>query len=144
MAFFTRSIKRPSRCLATATRARKFHSTTFSAEQYPRADLQTFNKVVGTKGRLVLVDFYADWCGPCHTLSPILEQLTTNTETETRSGWPLDLVKVNTDDEDGLSLGQKFKIRALPTVIAFRDGKPVDQFVGALNEPTVRDFLRKV
>jgi len=84
------------------------------------------------------------WCGPCHTLSPILERLTSNSDTQTRSGLPLDLVKVNTEDDDGLSLGQKFKIRAFPTVIAFRDGEPVDQFVGALNEPAVRDFLRKI
>ena len=99
------------------------------------------------------------WCGPCHTLSPVLERLTSNSDIQTRSGLPLDLVKVNTENDDGLSLGQKFKVcancinltptnrsqvRALPTLIAFRDGEPVDQFVGALNEPAVRDFLRNI
>lgn len=101
------------------------------------------------------------WCGPCHTLSPVLERLTSNSDTQTQSGLPLDLVKVNTEDDDGLSLGQKFKVsagfmtrnftptycpqvRALPTVIAFRDGEPVDQFVGALSESAVRDFVRKL
>ncbi|RDB22301.1 Thioredoxin Y, chloroplastic [Hypsizygus marmoreus] len=129
---------------ATTSRARSFHSTTRRAEQYPRANLETFNKVVGTKDRLVLVDFYADWCGPCHQLSPILESLITNPEVKSSSGLPIDLVKVNTDDEDGLALGQQFKVRALPTVIAFRDGNPVNQFVGALPEGGVRRFLETV
>jgi len=138
------SAQRTAKCIMSATRARKFHSTPFRAEHYPSANLETFNKVVGTKDRLVLVDFYADWCAPCHALSPVLESLTSNSDTQTRSGLPLDLVKVDTEGDDGLSLGQKFKVRALPTVIAFRDGEPVDQFVGALNEPAVRDFLRKI
>jgi len=91
-----------------------------------------------------VVDFYADWCGPCRVLSPILENLTTDPTLQTRSGLPIDLVKVNTEDEDILPLSQKFKVAALPTVIVFRDGEPVDRFVGALGELAARDFFQKL
>lgn len=50
------------------------------------------------------------WCGPCHALSPLLERLTTDEKTETLSGRPLDLIKINVDDNDGLTLMQKFKV----------------------------------
>jgi len=89
-----------------------------------------------------LVDFYADWCSPCKLLSPVLEKLTSDPEVKSGSGRPLDLVTVDTDAQ--FDLGQKFQVRSLPTVIAFKDGKPVDKFVGALNEVGVRDFLARV
>jgi thioredoxin 1 len=60
------------------------------------------------------------------------------------SGLPVDLVTIDTEDIEGAQLGQKYKVRALPTVIAFQDGKPIDQFIGALNEQGVRQFLNKV
>jgi len=91
-----------------------------------------------------LVDFYADWCGPCKLLSPILEKITTDPEIKSGTGLPLDLVTVDTDDPDGFELGQKFKVRVLPTVFAFRNGELVDNFVGALNERDVRKFLERV
>ncbi|KAJ7219558.1 thioredoxin-like protein, partial [Mycena pura] len=86
--------------------------------------------------RLVLVDFYADWCGPCHTLSPILRKLTA--ERTAGSGSQLDLVTLDRQ------LTQPLQVRALPTVVAFRGGKPLDQFVGALNETGVAKFLDKL
>jgi len=122
---------------------RNFHMTPLRATIYPNANLETFNKVVQVKDRIVLVDFYADWCGPCHQLSPILENLTTEPKVS-GSGLPIDLVKIDTDSDDGGKLGLKYKVRALPTVVALKNGEPINQFVGALPEPRVQDFLSKL
>lgn len=83
----------------------------------------------------VLVDFWADWCGPCKSLGPILEKL------ETAYGGRFKLVKVNADEEQQLS--SAFGVRSLPTCILLMDGKPVDGFMGALPEGKVREFLDK-
>lgn len=83
----------------------------------------------------VLVDFWAEWCGPCRTLKPMLEQITES------YGGKLQLAKVNTDVED--QLASHFGIRSLPTVMLVINGAPVDQFMGALPESKVREFLEK-
>ncbi|CAL1705290.1 unnamed protein product [Somion occarium] len=101
---------------------------------------KTLLKAVSNKDKVVLVDFYAEWCNPCKMLSPILEKLTEDSSVKTGSGKPLDLVTVDTDSE--VELAQQFQIRSLPTVIAFKDGKPVSQFMGAMPEPSVRNFLQ--
>ncbi|KAJ6525706.1 thioredoxin-like protein, partial [Mycena capillaripes] len=100
--------------------------------------------------RVVLVDFFADWCGPCHALSPILKKLTA--ERAAGSGLQLDLLTIDVENEGngGFDLSQDYKathvlqVRALPTVVAFRGGKPVHKFVGALNENGVGQFLDKL
>ncbi|KAJ7172213.1 thioredoxin-like protein [Mycena filopes] len=125
---------------------RLFHSTSYPREHYIKATKAVFDRVAGggPDDRVVLVDFYADWCGPCHTLSPILERLTT--DRAAGSGHKLDLVTIDIEDEvnGGQALAQEYKVRALPTVVAFRGGKPVTSFVGALNEPAVKQFLDKL
>jgi len=83
----------------------------------------------------VLVDFWADWCGPCKSLGPILEKLETAYEGRFK------LVKINADTEQ--QLAGAFGVKSLPTCILLIGGRPVDGFIGALPEGKVREFLDK-
>jgi len=85
--------------------------------------------------RPVVVDFWADWCGPCKQLMPILEKLAAEYQ-----GAFL-LAKVNADEQQ--MLAQQLGVRSLPTVMVIKDGQPVDGFSGAQPESAVRDMLDK-
>ncbi|CAD6539510.1 thioredoxin [Paraburkholderia sabiae] len=100
--------------------------------------LATFEKDVISASMLapVLVDFWAPWCGPCKTLGPMLEKL----EAEYEGKWRL--VKVNVDENQ--ELAAHFQVRSIPHVVAFADGRPVDQFIGVLPEGQLRQFLDRL
>lgn len=89
-----------------------------------------------SKRRPVVVDLWAAWCGPCRTLGPILEKVARD-----RGGEFL-LAKLDVD-ANPYTAGQ-FGVQSIPTVVAFKDGKPVDGFIGALPEPMVRQFIDKL
>ncbi|KAJ3275559.1 hypothetical protein HK104_003867 [Borealophlyctis nickersoniae] len=80
----------------------------------------------------VIVDFYADWCGPCRTLGPVLERAV-------KENGKTFLVKVNTDEAQ--ETAGKYGISALPTVMVFKNGKKVNSFVGSRDPASVKKFI---
>ena len=89
-------------------------------------------KVLGSKG-LAIVDFWAAWCGPCSMLSPVVEELAEE-HPEISFG------KVNVDEAP--ELAQRYQISAIPTLLLFRDGEPVDVSVGVKSKAELEAFLK--
>ncbi|KIY73242.1 thioredoxin-like protein [Cylindrobasidium torrendii FP15055 ss-10] len=142
-----RSTLRPTR--VGVNLQRQIHASAPARKHYLDADLKTFVRATAaseTENRVVLVDFYADWCGPCRMLSPVLKGMTDgdNAGTDiTSSGSPVDLVTIDTETDDGRTLATQHQVRALPTVAAYVNGKLVDSFTGAIPEPKVREWLKR-
>jgi len=89
--------------------------------------------IEASKSALVVVDFWAPWCGPCRQLTPTIEKVVRS------YGGKVRLVKINVDENQALA-GQ-LRVQSIPTVYAFRDGKVVDGFMGALPEGQLRTFM---
>lgn len=93
---------------------------------------EEFNEVV--KEGLVLVDFFANWCGPCRMIAPVLEELEEDIE-------KLTVVKVDVD-QDG-ALAGKYGVQSIPNMIIFKDGQPVDRIVGFMSYDDLQETIEK-
>ena len=91
---------------------------------------EEFKKEVLESKEVVLVDFYADWCGPCKMLSPIMDEVSKDHK----------VYKINVDDEDEIAF--KYGIMSIPCVIAFKDGKEVKRSVGLVDKDTILDMYK--
>ena len=80
-----------------------------------------FKDIINNSHKLVVVDFFADWCMPCLMLTPVLEELADNMK-------EVKFVKINVDDNQELS--RKYEVRSIPCLIIFKDGKEVDRIIG--------------
>ena len=89
-----------------------------------------------TKEGVSMVDFWAPWCGPCRMIAPVIEELASDFEGKAN------ICKVNTDEEQDLAV--KFGIRSIPTVIYIKDGKVVDQTVGASSKQAFTDKINSL
>ena len=93
----------------------------------------TFQRDVLESEDPVIVDFWAEWCGPCHMVSPILDQIA-----EERAG-ELRLAKVNVDEEEGQA--RRYGIVSIPTIVLFKGGQPVAATIGARPKAAIEDQL---
>ena len=129
-----------SDCLFASTPDRKIktHSsgdhpmTTETRNAVVHADEKTFRQEVLDSKVPVLVDFYADWCGPCRMLAPVLDELAQETPNAK-------IVKVNVDDSPQLA-GQ-YGVSSIPNLLVFKNGRVVDQQVGLANKQQLKSLL---
>jgi len=83
----------------------------------------------------VLVDFWAPWCGPCRALGPTIDALAQELESKVK------VLKLNTDENPESAV--RFRINSIPNLIFFKDGKPVDQLIGAVDKSKILDTIAK-
>ncbi|WP_310438978.1 thioredoxin TrxC [Sulfuricurvum sp.] len=96
---------------------------------------ESFDRLMLNDERLIIADFWAPWCGPCRSMAPSFE--------ESARHFPLkaQFIKINTEEQQ--HLGGRFGIRSIPTVIAFKNNRIIDQFSGALPTPQIIAFVKK-
>ena len=94
---------------------------------------QNFEEEVLKSEKTVLVDFYADWCGPCKMLSPIVDQVAEENE-------DIKVVKVNVDDAQDLAM--KYQVMSIPTLVVIKEGKEINRSVGLIDKNQVVNMIK--
>jgi thioredoxin 1 len=94
------------------------------------------SEVLDIKDKVVLVDFFADWCGPCKMMAPVLDQV------ELKLTDKVKVVKLNTDENPSLSA--KYQITGIPCLIVFKDGKEIERLIGFRQTPQLVQDLEKL
>jgi thioredoxin 1 len=93
---------------------------------------QNFEQEVINSDKVVLVDFWASWCGPCRMVSPIIDEIANEVTTAK-------ICKINVDEEG--EIASKFSVMSIPTLLVFKDGKVVNQAVGAKSKQAILEML---
>ena len=93
-----------------------------------------FNDFV-KNNKVAVIDFYADWCGPCQMLKPIMEELSEELKDKAA------IAKINVDDNK--EHAQKYGVMSIPTVLIFKDGELADKFMGAMPKDAVKEKIEK-
>ena len=94
---------------------------------------ENFEQEVLQSDKTVLIDFYAQWCGPCKMLSPIVEQVATENDN-------IKVVKVNVDENQDLAI--EFGIKAIPTLVVIKEGKEANRAVGFLSKSEILELIK--
>lgn len=94
---------------------------------------ESFEKIIAQDGKTVLVDFWATWCGPCRMIAPVLEEVAKERPDVT-------VCKVDVDEERELAL--EYGVSSIPTLLVFRDGKVVNQSIGAMPKERILAMLQ--
>ena len=98
-----------------------------------KVNSQNFEEEVIKSEKLVLIDFYADWCGPCKMLSPIIDEIAEeNSE--------IKVVKVNADDSQDLAM--KYQVMSIPTLVVIKNGEEVNRSVGLIDKSQVANLIK--
>jgi thioredoxin 1 len=94
-----------------------------------------FDELISNGHKLVVVDFFADWCMPCLMLAPIIEEMANEMK---------DVKFVKIDVDDNQELAQRFQIRSIPTLIFFKDGEEVDKVVGGMDADSLEEKINNL
>jgi thioredoxin 2 len=119
---------------ASAAKCGRCHRPLFTGKPVSAA-AKNFARLIGANDIPVVVDFWAEWCGPCKMMAPIFEQVAAELEPRIR------FLKVDTEAEQALAA--QYNIRSIPTLMLFRKGAVIAQRAGATNAPGLRNWLRQ-
>jgi thioredoxin 1 len=133
----------PSACTASVSPAQSSHPNTEGDEKsmftltrkksnVEHANEASFDQLVLNTDVPVLVDFYADWCGPCKMIAPVLEEVA-------REATDAKIVKVNVDENP--QLAARYGISSIPSLLVFKDGEVADQHIGLANKAQLRSMI---
>ena len=96
---------------------------------------KNFEDEVIKSDKLTVVDFYADWCGPCRKLSPIIEEI------DSEMGDKIKFLKINTDEN--IEVAKQYQVSGLPTLLVFKNGEAVERLVGLMPKSSVISGIEK-